>query len=78
MQKNCIKNIHSYSSTFFLLLFSLIVSAQKLPNIQKESVRAPDNVKVDGKPIEWGNKLKAYNNATEISGIYPRGTVCKI
>lgn len=40
--------------------------AQKLPNIQKESVRAPANIKIDGKATEWDNKFKAQNSATEL------------
>lgn len=39
---------------------------QKLPNVQQTSLRAPNNVKVDGKVNEWG-KFEAYNNAT---GLY--------
>jgi hypothetical protein len=47
---------------------SVIVTgyAQKLPNVQKESVRAPANIKIDGKATEWDNKFKAQNNATEL------------
>ncbi|MGY3213363.1 hypothetical protein [Mucilaginibacter sp. HD30] len=40
--------------------------AQKLPNIQQESLRLPANVKIDGKTTEWGDKLQAYNKATRI------------
>ena len=39
--------------------------AQKLPNVQQSSLRAPANVKIDGKPTEWG-KFAAYNNATSL------------
>lgn len=39
---------------------------QKLPNVQKESLRAPGNVKIDGKLNEWGGKLQAYNKVAEI------------
>ena len=46
-----------------ILFFSInSVCAQKLPNVQKASLRAPANVKVDGKSNEWG-KLQAYNSA---------------
>ena len=51
------------------LLFTLIAftaNAQKLPNVQQTSVRAPENVKIDGKPTEWGDKLQAYNKATDV------------
>jgi len=40
--------------------------AQKLPNKQEGSLKAPTNVKIDGKVGEWGD-FKAYNSAT---GLY--------
>ena len=40
--------------------------AQKLPNIQKQSLLIPKNVKIDGKDFEWNNNYNAYNKATEI------------
>lgn len=40
--------------------------AQKLPNIQKQSLLIPKNVKIDGKDFEWNNNYTAYNKATEI------------
>jgi len=49
----------------FLLLF-IAAHAQKLPNVQQASLRAPDNVKIDGKANEWDGKFQAYNKATEI------------
>lgn len=49
-----------------LLLNICIVSAQKLPNKQQVSLRAPTNIKVDGKATEWDNKFQAYNTATDI------------
>lgn len=53
-----------------LILYSIALwistaYAQKLPNVQQVSLRAPANVKIDGKPDEWG-KLKAFNKATEL------------
>ena len=42
------------------------LKAQKLPNVQETSLRAPVNVKVDGKATEWNNGFQAYNRATEI------------
>jgi hypothetical protein len=41
--------------------------AQKLPNIQPGSLRAPTNIKVDGKPAEWGEHRQAYNHAVDVS-----------
>jgi hypothetical protein len=51
-----------------LLPLMIIISAfaQKLPNVQEISVRAPANIRVDGKPAEWNNQFQAYNKATEI------------
>ena len=48
------------------LLFFIDASAQKLPNKQIVSIRAPANVKIDGKATEWGNSLAAYNKAIDI------------
>jgi hypothetical protein len=44
----------------------LQVSAQKLPQVQQTSLRAPAKVKIDGKATEWG-QMKAYNKATELN-----------
>lgn len=54
-----------------LLLFITLISftnayAQKLPNMQQASLRAPANVKIDGKANEWDNKFQAYNKATDV------------
>ena len=52
-----------------VLLFSIYavaVIAQNLPNVQKNSLRAPINLRIDGKAIEWNNKFQAYNHATDI------------
>jgi len=61
-------------STFFFksVLVSVFLGtgfaagAQKLPNLQQESVYAPVAIKIDGKADEWSSKFKAYNNATEV------------
>jgi len=51
-----------------LLLGNMLNSAyaQKLPNVQQASLRAPANVKIDGKADEWGDKYQAFNKATEM------------
>jgi hypothetical protein len=49
-----------------LIITSLSASAQKLPNKQEIAVRAPVNVKIDGKATEWNDKFQAYNKATEV------------
>ncbi len=54
----------------FLLLCTITVTAataQKLPTIQKKSLWAPANVKIDGRSTEWGEGLRAFNNATGIN-----------
>jgi hypothetical protein len=51
-----------------LTFFSITVAdAQKLPGKQKESLRVPISLKVDGTTSEWNNKFQAHNNATDIS-----------
>ena len=40
--------------------------AQKLPNVQKESIWAPAKIYIDGKVEEWGNHFLAHNHATNI------------
>lgn len=52
--------------TLLVLIFCLSVNAQKLPNIQASSLRAPLSIKTDGKLTEWDNKLQAYNHSTNI------------
>ncbi|MES2378643.1 MAG: hypothetical protein V4553_18765 [Bacteroidota bacterium] len=47
------------------LLFSVFANAQKLPVTQTVSVKAPANIKIDGKPTEWDNKFQAYNKAIQ-------------
>lgn len=52
--------------TLTVILFTFSATAQKLPNKQKENLRAPANIKIDGKATEWNDKFQAYNNATDI------------
>lgn len=54
---------------FFCLLAASVANAQKLPNVQTASVRAPQNVKIDGKLNEWDDTFQAHNSATDISYI---------
>lgn len=51
----------------FVSALFLNAAAQKLPNVQPGSVRAPTDIKIDGKATEWSGQLQAYNHATEIS-----------
>ncbi|MDB5029525.1 MAG: hypothetical protein JWP71_246 [Mucilaginibacter sp.] len=48
------------------LVIAFIANAQKLPNVQQISLRAPANIKIDGKLTEWGDQFQAYNHATDI------------
>lgn len=56
-----------FSALLPALLLSTFVNAQKLPNIQKSGLRAPANIKIDGKAPDWGNSLQAYNHAIQAS-----------
>jgi hypothetical protein len=38
--------------------------AQKLPNKQEGNVRAPVDVKIDGKAVEWRDNIQGYNKPT--------------
>jgi hypothetical protein len=58
------------------LFFANISTAQKLPNKQQISLRAPARLKIDGIVNEWGDKLQAYNHSTQI--FYAIGTMIKI
>lgn len=49
----------------FLSVISFYANAQKLPNVQQAGVRAPANIKMDGKAIEWDNKFQAYNKSID-------------
>jgi len=51
-----------------LLLFCITFSAtaQKLPRVQEKSLVAPDNIRIDGRVNEWGDKYQAYNKSTDI------------
>ncbi len=40
--------------------------AQKLPKVQTAGVRAPANIKIDGKLTEWNDQFQAYNTGQHI------------
>jgi len=53
--------------SILLLAICATVYAQKLPGVQPSTgLRAPANIKIDGKTTEWDNKFQAYNHATDI------------
>ncbi len=37
-----------------------------MPNVQQASVKAPVNIKIDGKANDWGNKFEANNSNTDL------------
>jgi hypothetical protein len=59
---------------FFLCLLALSLAAalsfsagaQKLPSLQAAPVKAPKNVKIDGKALEWNNQFQAFNRTTDL------------
>lgn len=56
-------------SMLSLLAFAAVsfsLRAQKLPKVQKSSVNAPADIKIDGRTTEWNNGFQAYNKATNI------------
>jgi hypothetical protein len=62
-----VNNIKSTLSLLLpALLFSITAAAQKLPNLQKEGLKAPSGIKINGKANEWG-AFQAYNRAIQAS-----------
>jgi hypothetical protein len=49
-----------------LLVVAFSANAQKLPNIQETSMRAPASIKIDGKRPEWDNQIQAINKAAGV------------
>jgi hypothetical protein len=68
--RNELKSLRINMKKLSLLLFAAAafanVNAQKLPAIQQKSLRAPADIKIDGKAIDWGNKFEARNPTTEL------------
>jgi hypothetical protein len=58
--------LHKFPYFFLFFIVPVALHAQKLPDLQKKSLRAPNNIKIDGNAIEWGNRFQAYNKATDI------------
>ena len=50
----------------YMCAMPLLVSAQKLPNIQAAGVWLPETVKIDGKLNEWADGLSANNKANHL------------
>lgn len=49
------------------LLFSVVAYAQKQPEMQQGGLKAPANIKIDGKANEWNGMFQAYNPAIQAS-----------
>jgi hypothetical protein len=58
--------IKKISVTMLAIILPVLIYGQKLPNVQPNSVRAPENIKIDGRASEVDNQFQAYNNATNI------------
>jgi len=62
-------NYKRLNNAFLIVLVAIVhftVNAQKLPNVQQNSLRAPDNIKIDARLNEWGDTFKAYNTTTDV------------
>ncbi len=52
---------------FLLVTFGFLqANAQSLPKVQQVSVKAPANIKIDGKTADWGDKFEAKNPTTDL------------
>lgn len=49
-----------------MVLIALGVKAQKLPEVQANTLPAPQNIKIDGKDLEWGDNFAAENKRTSL------------
>lgn len=65
MQKNLIAQSKFVASVLVLAIITLTANAQKQPQVQEVSVRAPANIKIDGKLNEWANPLLNAFNSTD-------------
>lgn len=54
------------ANVLLFTVLSLSAFAQKLANVQEASLRAPANVKIDGKAGEWGDAFQAMNRNTSL------------
>lgn len=53
-------------SFLLLIIVPFVAISQKLPNVQKASLRIPGNIRIDGKASEWNNQFQAHNHATSL------------
>jgi len=59
------KNLNTTIIAFLSIIFCSSAYAQKLPTEQAASLRAPADIKIDGKATEWGAQFQAYNTHTD-------------
>lgn len=62
MKNLSLKLLFSLFQVASFLCITPAIYAQSLPNVQKQDLLAPSNIKIDGNPIEWGGKYMAYNH----------------
>jgi hypothetical protein len=56
------KNIRYLLQLIVILLIQWTLAfGQKLPKVQTSSVRAPANIRIDGKTTEWNDQFQAHN-----------------
>src|ERR1700761_4734409 len=49
-----------------MVIAATTASAQQLPSIQRNNLRAPATLKIDGKTDDWNKGFQAYNHATDV------------
>lgn len=54
------------ANILLITAFCTTVQAQKLKDVQEESITAPTNIKVDGRNTEWNDTFQAENKRTGI------------
>jgi len=64
MKKTNLTLLKTTLTAILLSDIAIVANAQKLPNIQKDGVLAPLNIKIDGKANEWDDTFQAYNKNT--------------
>lgn len=52
--------------SFLLVFLNTALKAQKTPDIQTTSLKAPVNIRIDGKGTEWGDSFAADNKRTSL------------
>jgi hypothetical protein len=51
---------------FFTVFIFFNAYSQKLPATQQIGLRAPANIKIDGRATEWNNQFQVHNHATDV------------